>query len=222
MEDSLIDRYTRSRMLFGSSFEQIQSKTAVVMGVGGVGSFVVDCLYRSGLTQITIIDDDCFDITNQNRQIGSEHINQPKVQVLAKLYAGITPIQQNVNQNFLESFNLLAFDYIVDAIDDLNAKIHIAKRASTKPMGKFIASTGSAKKLNPLYIKVDNIWKSYGDKFARKFREGLKKAEVKTPFKVVFSPEVPKCKNLGSFSAVTASFGLTIASEIIQDILKEA
>lgn len=219
--DSVIDRYTRSRMLFGKNFERIRNKTAVVMGVGGVGSFVVDCLYRSGLTQITIIDKDYFDITNQNRQIGAEHINESKVQVLSRLYPGITPIADSVTPLFLESFDILAFDYIVDAIDDIDAKIHIAKYASTKPMGKYIVATGSAKKLDPLCIKVDSIWKSYGDKFARKFRDGLKKAGIKKPFKVIFSPEVPKCKELGSFSAVTASFGLTIASEIIQDILKE-
>ncbi len=216
----IIDRYTRSRILFGESFKSIQQKSVIIFGVGGVGSFVVDCLYRSGLVNITIVDKDSFDVTNQNRQIGAEHINEPKVLVLAKLYPGITPLQKCVDEAFLSEFDIMSFDYIVDAIDDIDAKVQIAKIASNKPLGKYIVSTGSAKKLSPLHIRVASIWKSYGDKFARKFRDNLKKAGVKKNFKVVFSPEVPKCKALGSFSAVTASFGLTIASEIIQDILK--
>ena len=217
-----LDRYTRSRIIFGDSFEAITQKSVLLFGVGGVGSFVLDCLYRSGLTNITIIDKDCFDITNQNRQIGAEHLNEPKVAVLARLYPGITPLQEQVSVENLAQFDMMKYDYIVDAIDDIEAKVAIAKVASTKPMGKFIVSTGSAKKLNPLHIKVGNIWKSYGDKFARKFRDHLKKAGVRASFKAVFSPEVPKCKALGSFSGVTASFGLTIASEIIQDIIKES
>ena len=218
---NVLDRYTRSRMLFGSAFKRMQDKKVIIFGVGGVGGFAVDCLYRSGVQNITIVDKDHFDITNQNRQIGSEHINEPKVAVLAKIYKGITPIQECVCENFLKQLNIMNFDYIIDAIDDIYAKVEIAKVASKKPLGKYIVSTGSAKKFSPLHIKVDSIWNTYGDKFARKLREHLKKAGVKKAFKAVFSPEVPKCKDLGSFSAVTASFGLTIASEIIQNILEE-
>ncbi|WP_334087122.1 ThiF family adenylyltransferase [Helicobacter typhlonius] len=216
----ICDRYTRSRIIFGSKFEKIQNTKVVVFGVGGVGGFVVDCLYRSGIKHITIVDKDTFDITNQNRQIGAEHINESKVEVLGKIYGGITPIRASVNADFLDSFDVMSFDYIVDAIDDIDAKVEIAKIAQHKPLGHYIVSTGSAKKLNPLNIQVANIWKTYGDKFARKFRENLKKAHIKKPFKAVFSPEVPQCKDLGSFSGVTAAFGLTIASEIIQNILK--
>lgn len=218
--EPIIDRYTRSRIIFGEAFETMEQKSVIVFGVGGVGSFVVDCLYRSGVRNITIVDKDCFDVTNQNRQIGAEHVGEAKVAVLARIYEGITPIQSEVSTQSLEQFSILQYDYIVDAIDDIQAKVAIAQIASQKPMGKYIVSTGSAKKLSPLHIKVDSIWKSYGDKFARKLRDNLKKAGVKSAFKVVFSPETPKCKALGSFSAVTASFGLTIASEIIQDIIK--
>lgn len=218
--EPIIDRYTRSRIIFGEAFEVMEQKSVIVFGVGGVGSFVVDCLYRSGVRNITIVDKDCFDVTNQNRQIGAEYVGEAKVAVLARIYEGITPIQSEVSAQSLEQFNILQYDYIVDAIDDIQAKVAIAQIASQKPMGKYIVSTGSAKKLSPLHIRVDNIWKSYGDKFARKLRDHLKKAGVKSTFKVVFSPETPKCKALGSFSAVTASFGLTIASEIIQDIIK--
>ncbi|TLD87445.1 tRNA threonylcarbamoyladenosine dehydratase [Helicobacter sp. MIT 03-1614] len=220
-ENTIIDRYTRSRIIFGENFERIQNTKVVVFGVGGVGGFVVDCLYRSGLQNITIVDKDCFDITNQNRQIGSEHINEPKVEVFARLYQGITPIQERVDAAFLERFDIMEFDYIVDAIDEIIAKVEIAKIASNKPYGKYIIATGSAKRVNPLFIRVNNVWKSHGDKFARKLRTHLRKANIQKAIKVIFSSEGAKCCPLGSFSGVTASFGLIIASEIIQDIIKE-
>ncbi|RDU58863.1 ThiF family adenylyltransferase [Helicobacter marmotae] len=219
--NEIIDRYTRSRLLFGDTFTHIQNTKVILFGVGGVGGFALDCLYRSGVKHITIVDKDYFDVTNQNRQIGAEHINEAKVRVLAQMYPGIIPMQEAVNAEFLKTFDIMKFDYIIDAIDDIYAKVEIAKIAQDKPMGHYIVSTGSAKKLSPLHIQVDSIWKTHGDKFARKLRDHLKKAGIKKAFKAVFSPEKPKCKPLGSFSAVTASFGLTIASEVIQHILKE-
>lgn len=219
--EEVIDRYTRSRMLFGDAFATLQTKKVLILGVGGVGGFALDCLYRSGISNITIVDSDCFEITNQNRQIGAECLNEPKVSVLAQKYPGITAIQERVDAAFLERFNIMEFDYILDAIDDIDAKVEIAKIASKKPFGYFISSTGSAKKLNPMQIRVVSIKNTYGDRFARRFREHLRKAGVNGDFKAVFSPEAPKCKNLGSCSAVTASFGLVMASQIIYQILKE-
>ncbi len=78
---------------------------------------------------------------------------------------------------------------------------------------------GECERLNPKHIQVGSVWESYGDKFGRKFRDFLKKRRFKGDFKVVFSPEVPHCIELGSFNAVTASFGLQIASEVVQDII---
>lgn len=214
----MTDRYTRSRIIFHDCFEAISQTRVLIFGVGGVGGYALDALYRSGITNITIVDKDCFDITNQNRQIGSEAIGEVKVMALAKLYKEITPIHASVSEEFLQTLNFDEFDYIVDAIDDINAKILLAKKAYGRRMGSYISSTGSAKKLNPLLIKVSSIWKSYGDKFARKFRENLKKQRFRGNFKVIFSDEVPNCKALGSCNVVTGSFGLQIASEILRDI----
>lgn len=218
MDKTMIDRYTRSRIIFSDCFETISKTKVLIFGVGGVGGYALDALYRSGIQNITIVDKDHFDITNQNRQIGSEAIGEIKVLALAKLYQGITPIHACVNEEFLQTLNFDDFDYIVDAIDDINAKILLAKKAYGRRMGSYISSTGSAKKLNPLLIKVSSIWKSYGDKFAKKFRENLKKQCFKGNFKVIFSDEIPHCKALGSCNVVTGSFGLQIASEILQDI----
>lgn len=219
--NEIIDRFTRSRLLFGENFERMQNTSVIILGVGGVGSYALDCLYRSGIGDITIVDNDVFEVTNQNRQIGSDRIGEPKVAVLADMYPGVKALQECVDESFLEKINIMKYDYIVDAIDDINAKVNIANIAQSKPYGKFIVSTGSAKKLNPLCIKVDSIWKTYGDKFARKYRDHLKKAHISKGFKAIFSPEVPKCKFLGSFSAVTASFGLIIAGEVIKDIVNK-
>lgn len=212
------DRYTRSRIIFGPYFEKMQKTKVLIFGVGGVGGYAIDALYRSGIQNLTIVDKDSFDITNQNRQIGSEALGQVKVEVLAKLYDGITPIHARVDESFLQKINFEDFDYIVDAIDDIQAKILLAKKAHKRRFGTYISSTGSAKKLNPLLIKVSSIWKSYGDKFARKFRENLKKQSFRGDFKVIFSDEAPHCKDLGSCNVVTGSFGLQIASEILRDI----
>lgn len=218
--NTITDRYTRSRIIFANHFETLQKTKVLIFGVGGVGGYAIDSLYRSGVTRLTIIDKDCFDITNQNRQIGSEAVGEVKVNALAKLYEGVIPIHAQVDANFLETLNFDEYDYIVDAIDDINAKVLLAQKAYGRRFGSYISSTGSAKKLNPLLIKTASIWKSYGDKFARKFRENLKKQRFRGNFKVIFSDEIPNCKALGSCNVVTGSFGLQITSEILRDIIQ--
>lgn len=213
------DRFTRTRFLFGEDFELFRDKRVIIFGIGGVGGFALDCLYRTGIGHISIVDKDSFDVTNQNRQIGSHKVGEDKVSVLAEIYPGIIPVKKLVDADFLNDFDASEYDYVIDAIDDIPAKVLLAKKCSQMPYGKYISSTGSAKKLNPLEIKVDSVWKSYGDKFARKFRDLLKKENFSGDFKVIFSPENPRCKPLGSFSAVTGSFGLQIGSEVIRDIL---
>ncbi len=214
-----IDRFTHIRWLFKNDFEKIRQQRVLICGVGGVGGFALDSLYRVGIGQITIIDKDVFDVTNQNRQIGSERIGESKVLVLQDLYKGIQALNLHIDEAFLNSFNFRDYDYILDCMDDLPIKTSLAIKCQNFAYGKFISSMGSAKRLNPKHIKVGSVWESYGDKFGRKFRDFLKKRRFKGDFKVVFSPEVPHCIELGSFNAVTASFGLQIASEVVQDII---
>ncbi|WP_281950467.1 ThiF family adenylyltransferase [Nitrosophilus kaiyonis] len=207
-------RFERCRTLFGKDFERLQNAKILILGVGGVGSFCLDCLYRSGVLNITIVDYDVYEITNQNRQIGSEHIGEKKVEVLKKLYPNIKAIEVKIDQNWVENFDFEPFDIVIDAIDDINAKVAIAKKCSNK----LISSMGSAKKCDPTLIKSASIWKTYGDAFAKKFRYELKKAGFKGDFLAVFSPEEAKCKDLGSFVGVTGSFGLVLCSEAIKFI----
>jgi len=209
-------RFDRCEKLFGEGFSKLQDAKILVLGVGGVGGVLVDCLARSGVGHITIVDDDTFDETNQNRQLYSESVGEKKVEIFAKKYECIEPLFQRVTKEWVEEFDFEKFDVVVDAIDDIPAKVEVAKRCHDK----LISSMGSAKRVDPLMIEVKDIWKTHGDKLAKKFRYELKKAGFKGKFDVVFSPEEPKCEELGSFMGVTGSFGLTLCSLVVQRLIR--
>ncbi|WP_415406027.1 ThiF family adenylyltransferase [Sulfurovum sp. CS9] len=211
-------RFERCRMLFGDEdFDKLQKAKILILGVGGVGSYALDCLYRSGVSDITILDYDTYDETNQNRQIGSEAVGESKIDTLAKLYPGIQAIHQQMTMVWVESFDFSPYDIIIDAADTTKVKIELAK----KEYKKLIMSVGSAKRFETNKIEVASIWKTHGDALARKIRNELKKANFDRNFTVVFSPEEDKCKEKGSCVAVTGAFGLTICSETIKRILKK-
>jgi len=210
-------RFERCRMLFGDEdFNKLQKAKILILGVGGVGSYALDCLYRSGVKNITILDYDTYDETNQNRQIGSEAIGESKIDTLAKLYPGIQAIHQQMTMVWVESFDFTPYDIIIDAADTTKVKIELAK----KEYKKLIMSVGSAKRFETNKIEVASIWKTHGDALARKIRNELKKAKFDRNFTVVFSPEEDRCKEKGSCVAVTGAFGLTICSEVIKRILQ--
>ncbi len=210
-------RFERCRMLFGDeNFEKIQNAKILILGVGGVGSYALDCLYRSGVKDITILDYDTYDETNKNRQIGSEAVGESKIDTLVKLYPGIQAIHQQMTMVWVESFDFSPYDIIIDAADSTKVKIELAK----KEYKKLIMSVGSAKRFETNKIEVASIWKTHGDALARKIRNELKKAKFDRNFTVVFSPEEDRCKEKGSFVGVTGAFGLTICSEVIKRIIK--
>ena len=210
-------RFERCKMLFGEEdFSKIQASKILILGIGGVGSYALDCLYRSGVSDITILDYDTYDETNQNRQIGAEAIGESKIETLAKLYPGIQTIHQQMTMVWVEGFNFEPYDIIIDAADTTKVKLEVAKKCYKK----LIMSVGSAKRFETNKIEVASIWKTHGDALARKIRNELKKAKFTRNFTVVFSPEEDKCKEKGSFVGVTGAFGLTICSEVIKKILK--
>jgi tRNA A37 threonylcarbamoyladenosine dehydratase len=210
-------KFQRCELLFGKEeFAKIQKAKILILGVGGVGSYALDCLWRSGVLDITILDYDVYDETNQNRQIGSEAVGELKTEALKKLYPTITTINQQMNMAWVEEFDFEPYDIIIDAADTTKVKIEIAKKC----FKKLIMSTGSAKRFDTSKIEVASIWKTSGDRLARKIRNELKKAKFDRNFTVVFSPEEDKCKEKGSCVAVTGAFGLTICSEAIKKILK--
>jgi len=210
-------RYTRARIVLGDDFEILRTKKVLLFGVGGVGGHCLDALYRTGITDITIVDFDTYDITNQNRQIGSEAVGDVKVHRLSRLYPGVTPIHAKVNEEFLKEFDFAPYDIVLDAIDDVQAKVGIIRRCYKK----LISSMGSAKKLDPTMIEYISIWKTHNDPFAKKVRDEIKKLNFKPNFKVIFSAETPRCKEKGSFVGVTGSFGLTLAAKAIDRLLAD-
>jgi tRNA A37 threonylcarbamoyladenosine dehydratase len=180
----------------------------LLLGVGGVGGFCLDCLSRSGIKDITIIDFDSFEVSNQNRQLGSQNIEQAKVDYFAKNYDAITAINEKVTSTWCKEFDFSPYDLVIDAIDDMSAKVALANIVGDK----LISSMGGAKRVDPTKIKIDSIWKTTGDKFAKKFRYELRASNFNGDFMVVYSDEEPKCTDMGSFVGVTGSFGLALCS----------
>lgn len=220
MNEVVIDRFSRSRLLFGEDFARLQSAKILICGCGGVGGAAIEALYRSGAVNLSVIDCDRFEITNQNRQFGSEHVGELKCEVFARKFKGVTPIAARIDQEFLSEFDLGKFDFVIDAIDDVGAKIALALRCSEVGAG-FVSSMGGAKRLDPSRIEIRSIWQTQGDPLARKIRYELRKRGFADDFDVVCSSEPPRVKSMGSFMGVTASFGLFIASYVVRRLIGE-
>jgi tRNA A37 threonylcarbamoyladenosine dehydratase len=207
-------RFDRCKKLFGK-FDKLQNLNVLICGVGGVGGYALECLYKSGVKNITIVDYDTFDITNQNRQIGSEFIGEKKVEVLARKYPGINPVDLKLTPENINSLNIDQFDIVIDAIDDINAKIELIKKAHPK----IISSMGAAKRVDPTKIRIESIWKTNTDPLAKKVRTLLKKSGFNGDFKVVYSIEKPIQCDMGSFVGVTGAFGFALCSEVLKDFV---
>lgn len=209
------DRFTRVRRVLGDDFEKLSQAHILLLGVGGVGSVCLDALFRTGIGSITIVDDDVYDITNQNRQLGSEAVGEVKVNHLASLYPNVHPIHALITPDWVEAFDFSPYDVVIDAIDDMKAKVAVANKVSEK----LLSSSGSAKKIDPTRIRYTSIWKTHGDALAKKMRYELKKSGFEGDFITVFSDEEPICKELGSLMCVTGAFGFTLASLAIRKII---
>ena len=213
-------RFTRVKWLIGEElFDKIATLKVLVFGLGGVGGFCVDALYRTGFKDFTFIDEDSFEATNLNRQLHSEHIGQAKAEVFSQIYGG-KGIIKRVDSAFLREFSLQEFDIIIDAIDDIPAKVALVGVVDTQKQ-IFVSATGGARKLDATKIAIAPLCKTHGDALAKKFRYELKKAGLKANFEVVFSDEKPICKELGSFMGVTGAFGLTLASLVLRKVIKK-
>ncbi len=211
------EKYDRIKLILKEEFNKLEDAKILLLGVGGVGSFCLDCLYRSGVKDITIVDFDNYDKSNQNRQMWSElHENEVKVEALQQHYPELKIINKRIDEAWVQEFDFETYDLVLDAIDDRNAKLALAQKCHKK----LISSFGGAKRMDPTKIKVDDIWKSYGDKFGSKIRYELKKRGFKKKYKVIFSSEEAQVKEKGSFMGVTATFGLTMCAEAIKEIRK--
>ena len=212
-------KYDRTKKLFGDDvFEKFKDVKLILLGVGGVGSFALDALYNTGITNITIVDFDTYEESNLNRQMGSfGNIGRIKVEALKEKYPEVTPIHVKITPEWIDNFDFSSYDYILDAIDDVKPKVHLIKKHFTK----IISTSGGAKRIDPSKIEYISIWDTYNDPFIKKIRTELKTQGFKKKFKVIFSSELPMCLEKGSFEGVTGSFGLMMASVTIQKLLNK-
>lgn len=212
-------KYDRTKKLFGEDvFEKFKDVKLILLGVGGVGSFALDALYNTGITNITIVDFDTYEESNLNRQMGSfGNIGRIKVEALKEKYPEVTPIHIKITPEWIDNFDFSSYDYILDAIDDIKPKVHLIKKHFTK----IISTSGGAKRIDPSKIEYISIWDTYNDPFIKKIRTELKTQGFKKKFKVIFSSELPMCLEKGSFEGVTGSFGLMMASVTIQKLINK-
>jgi tRNA threonylcarbamoyladenosine dehydratase len=198
-----------------------------VFGIGGVGGYAAEALARAGIGTLDLIDKDVVDETNLNRQIIALHstIGLDKVDVMASRIRQINPdILVYPHKIFYlpenaPSFDLSVYDYIVDAIDNVTAKIELACRAKEAGI-PLIASMGTGNKLDASGFKITDITQTSGCPLAKVLRKELKAKGIEH-LKVVYSNAIPsKDRPPGSISFVPPVAGLLMAGEVIRDILK--
>ncbi len=224
------DRFQRTRMLIGDeALVRLQSAKILVFGVGGVGGYVCEALARAGVGRVDVVDKDVVDITNINRQIiaTTDTVGLPKVEVCKARMESINPeIRCEAKQLFFlpetsEEFDFTKYDYIVDAVDNVTAKIEIickAKEAGTP----VISSMGTGNKLDPTAFRVADIEKTKVCPLAKVVRKELRNRGVRG-VKVLYSEEEPRKsgnRTPASISFVPSAAGLIIAGEVIRDLIR--
>jgi tRNA A37 threonylcarbamoyladenosine dehydratase len=225
------ERFSRTKMLIGEkSLEKINKSHIAVFGVGGVGGYVVEALVRAGVGKIDIIDNDTVSESNINRQIiaTTKTIGKFKVDVIKERILEINPEAQVNAFNILylpdtaNQFDFSKYDYIIDAVDNVTAKISLVLEAN-KYNTPIISSMGTGNKLDPTRFEVSDINKTEVCPLAKVMRTELKKRGIKK-LKVVYSKETPITNQRppASISFVPSTAGLIIASEVIKDIIKES
>lgn len=228
------NQFERLELVFGrEAIEKLHEKRVAVFGVGGVGGFTVEALARCGIGTLDIIDKDVVVMSNLNRQIIATHstLGRYKVDVMEERILDINP-NAKVNKYKLfylpdtsHMFDFAQYDYIVDAIDTITAKIDLACNAY-KTNTPIISSMGAGNKIDPTRFKVDDIFNTTIDPIARVMRQKLRKLGV-DKLKVVYSTETPTRfsddgdkRTPGSTAFVPSVVGLIIASEVIKDFIK--
>lgn len=250
----MLNQFSRTELLFGKeAMDKLQNSRVAVFGIGGVGGYVCEALVRSGVYHFDLIDDDQVCLTNLNRQIIATRktVGQYKVDVMRERILEINPdADVSVHKCFFlpenaDEFPFEEYDYVVDAVDTVTAKIELVMKSQEKGV-PIISSMGAGNKLDPSAFKVADIYKTRVDPLARVMRREMKKRGVKK-LKVVYSEEDPKrpiedmavsCRNHcicppgaqhkcterrdipGSTAFVPSVAGLIIAGEVIKDLIK--
>jgi hypothetical protein len=212
-----------------AKYQKIKNTTVLVVGLGGVGGYAVESLVRSGISNLILIDHDCVDITNLNRQIISlqSNISKPKVEVCKERMLSINPECNIITHKlFLDATNISLIDkytpdYIIDACDSVPTKKLLIDYSLTHNT-KLISSMGTANKLDPTKLSVLDIRKTSYDPLAKILRKYVLDKHTNKKVMVVSSTEMPVRKDcLSSLIYVPATSGLLCSNYIIRDIIKK-
>ncbi|MBD5179684.1 MAG: tRNA threonylcarbamoyladenosine dehydratase [Bacteroidales bacterium] len=240
---------SRSRLLLGDEvMNRLASARVIVFGVGGVGSWAAEALVRTGLVHLTIVDSDEVAPSNINRQLPAtvETLGEPKVKALRDHLLTVNPgadivaLEKAYTAENAAEFELEKYDYVIDAIDSLSCKAHLILHVTSLKRVKLFSSMGAATRIDPTAVKVAEFWKVQGCPLARALRNKFRRSGMKPrhAFKCVFSEEqgcnrgaegfeatatgtwdASKAAINGSLITVTGTFGFTLASLVIRDLL---
>lgn len=226
----------RTALIYGKeTLEALENKKIMVVGLGGVGGYVVEALTRMGIGHFILIDHDVVSESNINRQLIATYqtIGQKKIDVMKERMLTIQPevdvkaLDMFVLPENIDSINFEGVDYIVDAIDCVTAKIALILKAKELNI-PIISSMGTGNKVNPALLEITDIYKTSMCPLAKVMRHELKKRGIKK-LKVLYSKEEQQ-KNIivdgkkrapGSTSFVPSSAGLLIASEVTADLIDD-
>lgn len=229
--------FDRTRIVLGDdAINKLKRSHVAIFGVGGVGGYALEAIVRSGVGEITIVDNDTVSPSNINRQIIALYstIGEKKIDVAEKRIKDINPecIVHKSDSFFLpgmeEEFSFASFSYVVDAIDTVSGKIALIETANEYSI-PIISSMGAGNKLDPTLFTITDIYKTNTDPLSRVMRRELKKRGIKK-LNVVWSPEKPRENKIeiqnegkkrpapGSISFVPSVAGLIIASKVITDL----
>lgn len=225
--------FERTENLIGKeALDRLNASKVAVFGIGGVGSYVVEALVRSGIGSIDLIDSDTVDETNINRQLIAtvETVGQDKVEVAKKRILSINPDCRVGTFKIMylpehkDMFDWSKYDYVVDAVDNITAKLSLVEETS-KAGTPIISAMGAGNKLDPTAFEVADIYSTSVCPLAKVMRRELKKRGIEK-LKVVYSKEEPvKEQSMGripsSIAFVPSVMGLIIAGEVIKDISRK-
>lgn len=211
--------------------KKLHTKTVVIIGVGGVGGYVVESLARSGIGHLVLIDYDVVDVTNKNRQLIAmdSTIGIKKIEVLKRRILDINPnCQVDTHDTFLIEDNLslldnYKIDYLVDACDTVTTKKAIINKCLNNNI-LFISSMGTGKRLDPSMLEITTLDKTSYDPIAKILRKYVRDNKINKKIKVLFSKEQPKkieSTTVASACFVPNSAGLLIGSYIIREFIKD-
>ncbi len=236
------NQFLRNEMLWGETGQRRLNKAHVILfGLGGVGSYVAECLARAGVGELTIVDSDVVSLTNLNRQLEALHstVGQPKTEAVAARLKDINPglklhpIHALYDAAHREQFfpDGCRYDYIVDAIDLVSCKLDLAETALRLGI-PLVAALGTGNKMDPTQLQLADISKTYGCPLARVMRKELRNRGIQH-LQVVFSPEEPAPTTQletpppgrrsvpASNPWVPATAGLLLGSAVVRQLLAE-